>query len=179
MIESLPVQLPPRLVSLRDYWQQLRAAKVGVPTVADIDLMAIYRDAPYVFIADRRVENGVSLYFWRYWGTAIRDLTGVEATGKFLHETHQHAGAEEARIDYDTVLADLKPSYWRRKVRTLGEDRSYLVYERIVFPLVDAQGVGAHILGVFSAEGLDRHAMRTGEHLSHDKIDIYERGDED
>lgn len=143
-----------------------------------IDLMTIYNEAPYIFIADRRSAEPVgdeNLYWWRYWGTAIRDLTGIEATGKFLHETHQPVGAIEAREDYDTVLATGHPSHWRRNVRTVGEDRTFLVYERIVFPLADSEGDPAHILGVFTTNDPGDISPRSGEELSHGKIDIYER----
>ncbi len=169
VIAPLPEHLPPRLAAVSEYWHGKCLTGGDVPRLADIDLLDIYSQAPFLFIADKIMqphEGAEHVYRWRYWGTAVRDFTGVEATGRYLHETHEVKGAAEATADYDAVLSELKPSYWKRNVRTTGEDRSYLVYERVVFPLRAVDGTAQHILGVFSIGNSTRIASRTGESLS-------------
>jgi hypothetical protein len=75
------------------------------------------------------------------------------------------------------VLTELWPSDWKRNLRTLAEDRSYLINERIVFPLRDADGKPNHVLGVFTTDTPSYAATRAGEHLSRTKISLYEEGD--
>jgi hypothetical protein len=177
VIASLPDHLPPRLAAVSEYWHGKCHAVGDVPHLTDIDLMDIYAQAPYLFMADKiqqTPESARHIYRWRYWGTAVRDFTGVEATGRYLHETQEEKGAAEATADYDAVLSEMKPSYWKRNVRTTGEDRSYLVYERVVFPLRAADGTAQHILGVFSIGNSTHIAARTGESLAHTKIGLYE-----
>lgn len=168
------------MATVNDYWHQKCQALDNVPRLADIDLMDIYLSAPYIFIADRHADRNAEagqIYRWRYWGTALRDFTGVEATGKWLHETHEPLGAAEATADYEAVLTELRPSDWKRNVRTLAEDRSYLIYERIVFPLRDADGKPNHVLGVLTTDTPGYAATRAGEHLSRTKIGLYEDSD--
>lgn len=175
MLGLVPDTLPARLHAVREYWLRRRNEVGDVPHLTDIDMMDIYIHAPYLFIADcldTTTDDGTHAYRWRYWGTAVRDLTGIEATGKFLHETHEVQAAREAAADYDAVLAEGAPSYWQRNVRTKAEDRSFIVYQRIVFPLRGANRAMAHVLGVFVTDDPAYSATRSGERLAHGKIDM-------
>ncbi len=177
MLPPIPHHLPLWLANVAGYWQRKYDANATIPRLTDIDLMDLYIEAPHLFIADRIEQADTEfghVYRWRYWGTAVRNLTGVETTGKLLHETHQAQGAAEAIADYDAVLAEGRPSYWKRNVRTMAEDRSFLRYERIVFPLSASAGTTGHILGVCVFDNPAYAAIRTGEELSPGKIGLFE-----
>lgn len=139
--------------------------------------MQIYEMAPYVFIGDRLqdVEGGTpgqTDYRWRYWGTAVRDLTGSEATGKRLSETHDAEAVTEALQSFADVLQSGKPDYWKRRVRTVAIDRSFLNYERIVFPLLNAAGEMAHVFGVFATDEPTNAMTYPGKRATDAKIGL-------
>jgi len=171
MVSPIPDSAPERLVAVAAYWRRKRAHDGQVPFLADIDLMDIYLHAPFIFIADR-ISTGADAheYVWRYWGTALRNLTGIEATGKRMRETHDEEAFREAEASYDSVLMCGEPDYWVRQVRTVAVDRSFMSYERSIFPLRSKSGESAHVLGVAAWLNTDHPATRSGEQLVAGKI---------
>ncbi len=163
MLGNLPEHLDPELQVVTDYWLRLKDEHGRVPRLREIDLMSIYGAARNIFIADR-IEglDGETLYRWRYWGTGVRDHTGIEATGKYLHETHNEAGVRDAINSYDAVLETLEPDYWVKRTRTIPVDRTYLSYRRIVFPLLNDEDRPAHVFGVFVSEQREVPVMQSG-----------------
>lgn len=171
MIKLLPDNLPHRLQAIDQYWREKCRDLARLPRLSEIDMMEIYLHAPYIFMADRQAgEGGVPIYQWRYWGTAIRDFTGIEATGKSLHETHDMDATREAEVSFGVVLQTGKPEYWKRAVRTVAIDRSFLTYERVIYPLLNKFDEPVHIFGVFTADNESDLPMRIGEFLADGKI---------
>jgi hypothetical protein len=171
MVTPIPDNAPARLNAVAEYWRGKRRTDGQSPFLADIDLMDIYLHAPFIFIADRvPCGNDAYEYVWRYWGTALRNLTGIEATGKPMRETHDEDAFREAEASYDSVMESGEPDYWVRQVRTVAVDRSFMSYERVVFPFRSSTGESAHVLGVAAWLKTDHPAIRSGEQLVIGKI---------
>jgi hypothetical protein len=173
MVTPIPDNAPARLNAVAEYWRGKRRTDGQSPFLADIDLMDIYLHAPFIFIADRvPCGNDAYEYVWRYWGTALRNLTGIEATGKPMRETHDEDAFREAEASYDSVMESGEPDYWVRQVRTVAVDRSFMSYERVVFPFRSSTGESAHVLGVAAWLKTDHPAIRSGEQLVIGKIGV-------
>jgi len=173
MVTPIPDGAPERLIAVAEYWRGKRHADGLAPFLADIDLLDIYLHAPFIFIADRMPDGADSQeYVWRYWGTALRKLTGIEATGKRMRETHDEEAFHEAEASYEDALNCGEPDYWVRQVRTVAVDRSFMSYERAIFPLRSLSGDSAHVLGVAAWLKTDYPAIRSGEQMVTGKIGL-------
>ncbi|MDA0997859.1 MAG: PAS domain-containing protein [Proteobacteria bacterium] len=153
MLGNLPQSLDPELQALADYWVGLREQLGRIPRLREVELMALYTIARNIFIADREKDiDGRILYRWRFWGTGVRNHTGIEATGRYLHETHAEIAAKEAEQSYARVLETLEPDYWEAMTRTVPVDKTFLQYRRIMLPLLDEESRPMHLIGVFAAD---------------------------
>lgn len=147
--ELADIDLHADLARVLDDWHE-RYLKAGkVPAFHDIDLMDFYDVADRMIVADRHGGIPDETYYWRFAGSTLRDIWGMELTGKYLHETHD-AETTAASVDiYREMTVDQQPHYWARPAGVIHEDRSYIYYERVVMPLANCAGELAHFMGVY------------------------------
>ncbi len=160
--KSKNVDLHPELARVLEYWQA-RYLKAGrVPALRDIELMDFYDIADRMIIADRVGEIPDETYYWRFAGTTLRDISGMELTGKHLHETHDAETTAAAVEVYRKMAIDGQPHYWARPAGVIDLDRSFIHYERVVVPLADDDGALVHLMGVFVFYRRSAQSAETG-----------------
>jgi len=89
-----------------------------------------------------------------------------------MRETHDEEAFHEAEASYEDALNCGEPDYWVRQVRTVAVDRSFMSYERAIFPLRSLSGDSAHVLGVAAWLKTDYPAIRSGEQMVTGKIGL-------
>ena len=176
---TLPKNLSKELRIVIEYWLGLCKDLGRIPKLSEIELMDIWPVAPFLFIADLNSnDDGSPDYRWRYWGTALRDYTGIEGTGKFLHQTHDPEAVDDALQSYNKVLETSEPDHWIKHMRIVGIDGSHRVYERIIVPLLNDEEKPAHILGVFVAGAEIQPLFETGGNLENGRMSFARSNDD-
>ena len=133
---------------LAAFWR--RHADGGLPRLADLDLMEIYRLMPLCVIIDREGPlDGKHIYRWRLAGTEIRILMGIEITGLTLGDVFPEKSALRTGSIYAQVLRSGEPHAWHHTVNTRNPDRYFLEYDRLILPLANSDGEPAHLIGVY------------------------------
>lgn len=89
----------PMTAQLYAYWSDLPSA----PSWTDVDLMAIHRLAPFVFVADVVGAAAPYRFVYRYVGTKIVDAFGLDATGKAVEEAFESERAQRMIEAYTYV----------------------------------------------------------------------------
>lgn len=146
----VPDRLAPDLQAFLDWWTAMRPAADRVPRYADVDLMDLWRLASRVVIADLMTAPGEPpRYRWRYAGTEICRIWGMELTGRELRDTHDAETVPETERCYADMAATGAPHYWRRNVGIAGEDKSFLSYQRLAVPFADVEGRITHFASCF------------------------------
>jgi hypothetical protein len=153
-----------RADDVRAFWQHLTmlCAETCPPKAADLDLMDFYKLAPFISLLD--IERPSGRLRVRFAGTAIVEMFGRDATGRYKDDLNigRHT---RALVDiYDSVISERRP-YWslakvELQVETdfrCGRDHVF-DYERIACPLVDDDGTVVSILTI-----IIRHPVGTAE----------------
>jgi hypothetical protein len=157
---ELPDNLPTTLRALVDYWRGECDRLGRVPSMAEFNLMDIYKIAPRLFIGDRILSaDGHVRYRWRYWGTTLCTFVGADLTGKYLDETHDEKAHDAAIKYYDWALENNKPQYFRQTISVRGAEHTYWEYERVIVPLTDQDRQAQHIVGVYVSEHEDHRQL--------------------
>ena len=66
------------------YWHSLALYRGGIPWRDDFDPAAVPALLPYLFIVEQ--ESATGRYLFRLSGTGIREIMGMENTGRYLDE---------------------------------------------------------------------------------------------
>lgn len=130
------------------YWL-LRANETGgVPKLADIDLMELWQHAGHISISDvERAPNlGETRFRWRYAGTKLYELTGLELTGRYMDEVF--TGSDEVLDVHATIVSKGNSHFWRRSIQNMVTDSEPLSYERLSMPLKNEYGDIGHVLSI-------------------------------
>lgn len=131
-----------------EYWRDRAEKAGGIPRLSDIDLMDIWEYASRICIKDVELDSTTNSVRskWRYAGTMIRELTGLELTGKYLDEVFQDTR------DSDQSLMELvrsgQPHYWERSIQNTAADWDPIPYQRLMMPLKGSTGEIRHTLSV-------------------------------
>ena len=136
-----------RLIS---YWRRKIVPPEDIPRRTAIDLMELRVIAPRMVLIDRETgEPGSSLYKWRFSGTFLRDIIGVEMTGRYLHEVADTETLRQTIEAYDSVVNKHEANFWTRNIGIQTEDRSYISYSRLILPLLGDADEVEHMIGVY------------------------------
>ncbi len=132
--------------ALYAYWHNLALRRGGVPLREDFDPAEVLRLLPHIFIVEKEVDTGRFLF--RLSGTAIRDIMGVENTGRYLDELLDGEDLANVASMFDEVMAH---GTCMRSIEGLTySDRSYLRVEILRLPLVHGDGSQRLVLGCLS-----------------------------
>lgn len=150
-----PGSWPPGLTDptrlLLEYWRSKRLGD-RFPRRAAIEPRDLVEILPYLLIIDR-LDGAESDYRFRLVGTRIAEIEG-DCTGRLLSELFPDR-RRHARIwrHYDEACAGLV----QRRNENLGWlGKSWIGYEVVLLPLLDAGGAVGHLIGTAHGEPLRR-----------------------
>ena len=150
-----PAVLPPELTAFLAYWQGLADAAGGVPLKSAVDALRIPRGLlPGIGLIDWRPQpdGGVRL-FYRLLGTAHRRATAHDYSGRYFDDLYTPEQVARLRTEYAGILAGGRPAYARRG--SLKHSREFVMFQRILAPLLDDQGRAHHLIGYWYWEAIE------------------------
>lgn len=128
------------------YWHSLALLRGGIPLREDFDPAQVPRLLPHIFIAEKEADTG--RFRFRLSGTAIRDIMGVENTGRYLDELLEGDDLTNVAGMFEEVMAH---GTCVRSIEGLTySDRSYLRVEILRLPLAQKEGGQHLVLGCLS-----------------------------
>ena len=147
----------PMTAELYAYWSELPRAPQ--PAWADVDLMAIYRIAPLIFVADVVSQTGgTNQFVYRFVGTRIVDIFGVDATGKAVEEAFEGNRAQKIIEAYRYVIEAGKPQLGIRQ--QANRERGHVRMAVLTVPLFDAAGKVDMLMGINDFSVMDADEVR-------------------
>ncbi len=141
-------KLEPVFRDVLHYWQ-IKAEKAGgIPTLIDIDLMELWQHASYLTVKDieRDAMSAALRFRWRYAGTMLYELTGLELTGRYLDEIFEPGDAVHD-IEAGVVMSG-RPHFWKRYLENKASNRAPVMHECMTLPLTNEKGSIAHTISV-------------------------------
>jgi hypothetical protein len=156
-----PLAMHPKLQRLFDYWQRLRGDR-AMPARRDIDPTDIPSLLANVLVTE--IVDPAGTYRFRLAGTGIRDMAGVEVTGKRLDEILEPGPYFDYLVSiHKDVAAAARPLFTRTAVTT-REGTILRTTGRLVMPLSsDGETVDALIGGMYLDDGLAWPPVATSE----------------
>lgn len=143
---------------LYTYWRGLAERCGGVPRRGDFDPSAVPALLPYLFIAEK--ESASDRFLFRLSGTAIRDITGLENTNRYLDELLQGADLTNVQEMFEQVITE--QACIRSIERLTYSDHRRLRVEILRLPFGKDDGSGNLVIGCLSqvdAEDCDVGAL--------------------
>ncbi len=137
-IEGPEAITSPRVQAFYDYWLS-RQVDGALPRWSDIDLVEIYRLAPFIAVKD--VLDGDQDFCNRYWGTSLVKAYDFDATGRTFADYLDQKSAAEGLAFHRAVVEAAQP---RKSSGTMEfwKSKDYISFEGIVCPLRgDNEGV--------------------------------------
>jgi hypothetical protein len=145
ILEAATVLEAPAPAQLFAYWQR-KCAERTRPRWSDFELMDLWEISRYIVVKD--VMQSERDFRFRYWGSGMTDITGIDGSGKLASQLY----ASDA---YAHVLA----AFWQAidegiPIRVAGnatiKGKEHLAYEAIHLPLDnDANAIG-HLISGYS-----------------------------
>lgn len=132
-----------RLIALFNDWDARRGEPVR-PCWRDMELMEIYPIAPFIHVRD--IIDGGAEFRTRYWGTALTNNLGFDATGKMLHEYYDGRILDSSYAVYRRVLEYAAPTLHTGNVLWAGHDKEFMTFTSLVLPLDNDDGILSHLL---------------------------------
>lgn len=145
-----PTTLPAPLADFLAYWRALAAAAGGVPPRSAVDPLQIPRRLlPDIGLVEAQPLNDdlgdrLNLRF-RLLGTGHRRATGRDYSGKRFDELYTPQQVLAFEAEYRLVLSGGQPRFARRS--SLKLDREFIMFQRILAPLLDETGKPRHVIG--------------------------------
>ena len=130
-----------------DYWRRLGEARAdGLPRVSDLNLMALYKIADRLVVA--QVLDGGDEFRVRYWGTRVRDAFGEDATHRLTRDYVRATDPEGVLAIYRFAISASRPV--RVVGNTLYFDRlAPCAFESACLPLFSESGDPERLLIAF------------------------------
>ena len=155
---KFPNDLNDEMKSIYGYWLERHDEQGRFPKLGDINLMDWHKLSPKLTVIDCLPHDELGVRFlWRYAGTALCDLFGMEMTGKIMDEVFEDLAKEIIADTYLQVYETKQPHIWQCSAGIIHMSGSLHPYSRVLFPLRNNfgdDGVG-HLLGVYGLESLD------------------------
>ncbi len=120
----------PRLLALHAYWDRRRQGRPMPPRSA-IDPADIPALLPAVFLVD--VLESPRDYRFRLAGTDLREVIGVELTGRRVGDVLPPDFATDVRIRWDAVVEQRRPMVCKGHLWI--EHREFIRWQDIILPL--------------------------------------------
>lgn len=159
-----PAALPAPLEEFLRYWQMLRDAAGGVPRKRAVDALQIpVHLLPGIGLIDwvsrdrkDRPETGLDeggRLYYRLLGTAHQRATARDYTGRYFDDLYTPEQVARLNAEYLGILRSGQPHYARRG--SLKHGREFVMFQRILAPLLDEGGTARHLIGYWYWEITD------------------------
>ena len=130
---------------LFEYWEMKRGDR-SRPCWTDLDLMDIYRIAPYMTVKDV-IDDGME-FINRFYGSGLTTILGFDNTGKSLSEAYSSEAYDLIINVCRKAFNSLKPLQSNGPI-VWAENKEYRNYSCLYLPLDSANGLPAHLISVF------------------------------
>jgi hypothetical protein len=149
-----PAALPPQLEAFLVYWRTLETAAGGIPPRRLVDPLLIPRALlPNIGLVEARpADDRLNLRF-RLLGTGHRRATGRDYSGRSFDDLYTPQQVLDFEHEYRLVLESGQPGFARRS--SLKLNREFIVFQRILAPLLDEAGRARHVIGYWHWENTD------------------------
>jgi hypothetical protein len=152
-----PEALPPALAEFLHYWTALRQAAGGVPPKRMVDALLIPSHLlPGIGLIDwlpRADSADDGRLYYRLLGTAHHRATAHDYTGRHFDEVYTPEQVARLNAEYLGILRSGQPHYARRG--SLKHGRDFVMFQRILAPLLDDRGTARHLIGYWYWEITD------------------------
>lgn len=133
----------PEFRELLDYWKDRRQDRAA-PRWRDVDLLAVYRLAPFITVKD--ALDGGTDFRNRYWGTQVAEWLRFDGTGRRLSDYFPKATLPATLAAHRLALHSDMPV--RRWGVSAYPKRDHVAFEVITLALEDDAGNRAHLLSM-------------------------------
>ncbi|MEK9967859.1 MAG: PAS domain-containing protein [Ferrovibrio sp.] len=146
-----PATLPAPLEEFLRYWQALRAAAGGIPPKRSVDALLIPRHLlPGIGLIEWQPHDAAApadggRLFYRLLGTAHYNATAHDYTGRYFDDLYTREQVARLNAEYLDILRNGKPHFARRG--SLKHGREFVMFQRILAPLLDDRGTARHLIG--------------------------------
>jgi len=134
--------------ALYAYWNEKRGTRAR-PAWSELDLMDIHPSAPHMMVWD--VADDSDVYRVRYWGTSIREISGIEGTGKTSEDLYGGPEREYGLIAMHAAIRDCHPMRVIGTVSALVA-KQYITYEGVHLPLSGTHGDPGHLISAYTSD---------------------------
>ncbi len=154
-----PAVLPPALADFIAYWRALPPAAGGVPSKAAVDPMRIPPHLlPHIGLVEAQPDgdlaSGAKLNLrFRLLGTGHRRATGRDYSGRRFDDLYTPEQVLAFEQEYRAILLGSQPSFARRS--SLKQNREFIIFQRVLAPLLDECGLPRHVIGYWHWENLE------------------------
>lgn len=153
-----PAVLPPALADFLAYWRGLRP-NGGIPHKHRVDPLLIPRHLlPHIGLIDIKPDGDLAeaarlnLRF-RLLGTGHRRATGRDYSGRAFDELYTPEQVLTFEQEYRAILLGGEPTFARRS--SLKQNREFIMFQRILAPLLDDASQPRHVIGYWHWENLE------------------------
>jgi hypothetical protein len=127
---SLPANLPPELVKVRNYWEHLKRGENAIPFSDDVALSSLPELRLRLFLLDVFADPPRCRF--AQVGRMIAERYGAEIEGAFADEIRGRPPLNHVVAQFSATIEDSSPTFYRYGAGEGGADRSYA---RIMLPL--------------------------------------------
>mgnify|MGYP003979458289 FL=1 len=135
--------------TLFEFWRSACTSDEDCPKLRALNLMDVYLIAPRLVIIDVEGDAPDRRFRWRYAGTGIRYLTGVEMTNRYADEMFTNHAREQCNAVYGGICDTGQPHFWHYSVSLQDSRLSYREYGRLLLPVMDDDGKVSHLICVY------------------------------
>lgn len=157
--QAWPAALPPALADFLAWWRTLQQAAAGVPYKRAVDPLLIPRHLlPHIGLVEARPDgslaSGARLNLrFRLLGTGHRRATGRDYSGRWFDELYSPEQVLAFEQEYRAILLAGEPAFARRS--SLKQNREFIMFQRILAPLLDESDQPRHVIGYWHWENLE------------------------
>lgn len=154
-----PAVLQPALADFIAYWRALPSAAGGVPPKAAVDPLQIpHHLLPHIGLVEAQpagdLATGARLNLrFRLLGTGHRRATGRDYSGRRFDDLYTPEQVLAFEQEYRAILLGGQPSFARRS--SLKQNREFIIFQRVLAPLLDECGQPRHVIGYWHWENLE------------------------
>jgi hypothetical protein len=144
-----------RIIEFSDHMEAIRE-NGGVIKFSDIDLMDLYKLAPFIVIYNREQSGRLKI---RFVGTAITQQYDQDVTGTYLDELNIGPNSDKLAPIYEQLIENQLPQWMFITAEspediTLNRKASFYAYERLAYPLRNDTGDITNIISLVALQSI-------------------------